>query len=691
VLAKLTGNEHPESSTPVSRAMSKTALLLPQFLVLTLAACETIQPLLTPPPEELDLWSDAAAGVQNPSLASLCIDVWQAELRHDPFRATLLGDPRWHGKVPDTSLDARNAWKAKLTDFLERLRGLEQRPLSREDHLTAELLRTELENGIALTALDLEDWTVDPIEGPHIRLLNIAGLQPHANERQRDQLVERWRLFSSYLRQETRNLARGRADGRVASRTAIEKVVHQLDQILAQPIHASPLLAAATGEGKWVEFPAGGNLAALAHEHLGDAREESVLLRLNEHLAEPARVANGTHLLLPSAGDSLSIEERGEFLYDVLTAVEQGIYPALAGYRRELAEKLLPVARRDDQPGLKYLPGGSGVYRSLIHEHTSLPLGECDPKAIHEYGLAEVKRIRAEIAQLGMTLFRTAKVAEIQAKLRDDPAMHFKTREEVAAKAVEALTRARGKLRGFFGIVPLTPCEVVPIPSYEEADSTIAYYRQPSADGSRPGLYNVNTSAPETRPRYEAEVLAFHEAIPGHHLQITIAQEREGLPRFRRHGGSTAFVEGWALYTERLCNEMGLYSGDVDRLGMLSYDAWRASRLVVDTGLHHLGWSREDAIDYLFENTLLARNNVENEVDRYIAWPGQALAYKLGQREILALREQAKKAQGTAFRYPDFHDRVLENGAVTLPVLREVIGEWLGGGARQPLEAGAER
>ncbi len=673
--------------------MSKTAVLLSPFLVsgvLALAACETIRPLLPPPPEELDLWRDAAAGVTHPELAALCRDVWEAELRRDPFQATYLGDPRWHGKVPDTSLEGRAATKNKLRGFLERLRLVERNALDAGDRLTAAELRYALENGIARTELGLEDWVVDPLEGPHIRILNLAAVQPRESERQREQLVDRWEAFSSYLRQETRNLERGHGLGRVSSRTAIEKVIHQLDQVLAVPVHLSPLVAPATGEARWVDFPAGGNLAALAHDQLGDAREQSVLLRLNPHLSDPARIAAGAPVLLPSAGDELTIEERGEYLHDVLVAVEEGIYPALARYRSVLSEKLLPAARSDDRPGLKYLPDGAGIYAQLMHEHTSLPLAECDPKAIHEYGLAEVKRIRLEIALLGQKLFGSSRVPEIQAKLRDDPAMHFATREEVMAKASEALTRARGKLRGFFGLVPLTSCEVVPIPSFEEEASTIAYYRQPSADGARPGRYYVNTSAPETRPRYEAEVLAFHEAIPGHHLQIAIAQEREALPRFRRHGGSTAFVEGWALYSERLCDEMGLYSGDLDRMGVLSYDAWRASRLVVDTGLHHLGWSREQAIEYLFENTLLARNNVENEVDRYISWPGQALAYKLGQREILALRDKSRKALGAGFRYPEFHDRVLANGAVTLPALRGEIGAWLGGGERAPVEAAAD-
>lgn len=668
---------------------SPCSLLAP--LVLAFAACETIRPLLPTPPEELDLWADAAAGVTNPGLADLCTDVWQAELRHDPFRATYLGDPRWHGRVPDTSIEGRLARKARLAGFRERLRNLEQKQLLGADALTAELLRAELENGLLLNELALEEWTVDPLEGPHVRILNLANVQPHASERERHQLVERWEALAGFVRQAGRNLERGRSDGRVASRTAVEKVIRQLEALLAEPPHLSPLVAVASGGGRWIDFPNGGNLAALAHEHLGDAREQGVLLDLNRHLLEPERTVNGTHVLLPAAGDALDLAERGQFLYDVLRAVEQDIYPALAGYRDVLANKILPAAREDDRPGLKYLAGGAGLYKQLIHAHTSLSLADCDAKTIHEYGLEEVRRVRVEIAQLGAQLFGTHDVAAIQAKLRSDPEVHFKTRAEVAAKAGEALARARGQLRGFFGLVPEAPCEVLPIPDFEEQDSTIAYYREPAADGSRPGRYFVNTYAPETRPRYEAEVLAFHEAIPGHHLQIAIAQERAELPRFRRHSGSTAFVEGWALYSERLADEMGLYSGDLDRMGVLSYDAWRAARLVVDTGLHFFGWSRDEAIEYLLDNTLLAGNNVENEVDRYIAWPGQALAYKLGQREILALREQARTALGASFRYPEFHDRVLENGAVTLPALRGVIERWIGSRGRAPVEASSGR
>jgi uncharacterized protein (DUF885 family) len=220
-------------------------------------------------------------------------------------------------------------------------------------------------------------------------------------------------------------------------------------------------------------------------------------------------------------------------------------------------------------------------------------------------------------------------------------------------------------------------CVVIPVPDHSAEHQTIAYYSWPALDGSRPGRYYINLHAPTTRPRYEAEALAFHEAIPGHHLQIAIAQELDGLPAFQRVLGSTAFSEGWGLYTERLSDEMGLYSSDMDRFGILSYDAWRAGRLVVDTGMHALGWTRQQAIDFLRAHSALAENNIENEVDRYIVWPGQALAYKTGQLEILRLRAAAKERLGAAFEIKAFHDTVLGAGAISLPALRGRVDAWL--------------
>jgi len=254
--------------------------------------------------------------------------------------------------------------------------------------------------------------------------------------------------------------------------------------------------------------------------------------------------------------------------------------------------------------------------------------------------------------------------------------MYFSDSAEVEAKAREALAKANAAISKWFGRLPKAPCEVVRMGAHEEKHSTVAYYRPPAADGSRPGQYFVNTSAPETRPRYEAEALAFHESVPGHHLQIAIAQELEGIPEFRKNRGVTAFIEGWGLYSERLAHEMGLYSSDLDRIGILSYDSWRACRLVVDTGMHALGWSRKQAIDYMMQNTALAKNNIVNEVDRYITWPGQALAYKTGQLEMMRLRHQAQKKMKKSFDIRSFHDALLRNGALPLGALREIVAEF---------------
>ncbi len=271
---------------------------------------------------------------------------------------------------------------------------------------------------------------------------------------------------------------------------------------------------------------------------------------------------------------------------------------------------------------------------------------------LHAIGLVEVTRIDAEMSALGARVLGTASLAETLAALRSDRSVHFASGEEIVEVAQRSLARAQDAIPAWFGRLPRAHCEVVRMLPHEERHTTIAYYREPAQDGSRPGRYYVNTYAPETRPRYEAEALAFHEAVPGHHLQVAIAQELDRLPAFRRHAETTAYVEGWALYTERLADEMGLYSSDLDRIGMLSFDAWRACRLVVDTGLHALAWSRQQAIDFMEGHTALAPNNIANEVDRYIGWPGQALAYKVGQLEILRPAPRGRGRAGRRVRHP---------------------------------------
>ena len=559
--------------------------------------------------------------MKNKDLARLCADAWEFQMASQPVWATNLGDRRYDSQLSDNSRAGEAAIAAKQRALLERARAIPNDALAESDRVTLELATAQWEQALAEfdSNIDVASWSLDPRSGPQTEFLNLAADQPLTTGRDRDNLLARWWHMPLFIDRCSENLRRGVSSGRVPPRKAASDVIAQIDKILATPVEKSPLTLAARA----------GEIDAAAYER---------------------------------------------FFASVRSTVELAIYPAFRRYRDELAGDVLPRARDEQHPGLKYLPGGDAYYRLCIVRETSLDLS---PQEIHAFGLAEVARVRHEIGELGAKVFGISDVAAIQAKLRDDPALHFATADEVKAKAVDTLARAQAAVPRAFGIRPKARCEVVEIPAYEAPYTTIAYYREPSPDGQRSGRYYINTYQPTTRPRYEAEVLAFHESVPGHHLQIAIAQELDDLPLVRRHDGNTAFVEGWALYCERLCDELGLYTSDVDRLGMLSYDAWRSCRLVVDTGLHSEGWSREKAIEYMLENTLLARNNIENEVDRYIATPGQALAYKLGQREIFALRKEAEARLGPRFSLPEFHDRVLENGPVTLIVLRASIERWL--------------
>ncbi len=583
-------------------------------------------------------------------------------------------DERYYGMLSDNSPGAVRGRTKARRKLIERLNELPTSQLSDAERITLTWLRDNLETRIAVDDLGLRGWVVDPIRGPQSSLLSMVEFQPTETPEERAQLVQRWQAMGPYIRQETANLKRGLRDGKVSSQSAIETTISQLDNILATSTMDSPLMRSALGGGEWVPLARGETVSAVAHKYLGSASRQHELRLVNLHLQEGSAIALGTRVLLPAEGDPLSPRERGRFVSDVMNALREQIYPAFSEMRRALTNELLPAARGDDQPGLAHIPGGREAYHTRIRQHTSLDLS---PEEIHQFGLDEIARIRAEMSDLGQELFGTGNIAEIQDRLRNDPAMHFETSDEVEAKAINAVERARLTLPQWFGLLPVAECTVERVPEHEAPYSTIAYYQEPAADGSRSGIYYINTFAPETRTRYEAEVLAYHEAVPGHHLQIAIAQELESLPLIRRHSGSTAFIEGWALYTERLCDEMGLYSSNLDRIGMLSYDAWRASRLVVDTGMHAFGWSRARAIEYMLDNTLLAENNIANEVDRYIAWPGQALAYKLGQRRILQLRDEAREALGAQFDIRTFHDRVLENGGVTLPILTQVIRKWI--------------
>jgi uncharacterized protein (DUF885 family) len=357
---------------------------------------------------------------------------------------------------------------------------------------------------------------------------------------------------------------------------------------------------------------------------------------------------------------------------ELLRAIRDRLYPAFAGLLGYLEAEYGSVAR--EEPGLWAVPRGDETYAELVRQATQSDL---DPERIHGIGQEELRGIHEEMRALGVRDVRSHAEA-----LKADPQNHFQSRAELLAAAQTMYDRANAGLPKLFGHLPRTPCRVIAIEEYRENDSPAAYYFPPSEDSSRPGTYYVNTHRPETRPRYNLAALTVHEAVPGHHLQIAIQNEATGIPKFRRHrlgthGALIAFTEGWGLYSERLGDEMAMYDTALDRFGMLSYQAWRAARLVVDTGMHALRWPRERAVRYLLDNVGLPENEVANEIDRYIVWPGQALAYKIGHRHIQGLRRHAQQASGRGFDVRAFHDELLRHGAIPLSTATLVIERWI--------------
>lgn len=565
----------------------------------------------------------ASEGVDDHALAALLEEHWAWAMASSPEWATSLGDRRFDRLVSDPSVRAAEERAAFASASLERARALQSTrgsSLNARDATLLSLFVEQLDAELAVRACHLETWAVSPRINAMSSIFSALDVQildgPAALDAYADRIVAASVAMDAHLDA----LRAGLAAGRVANRTSLELTRDMVDRQLALP------------DGDW---------PIASHASEGGLSPEQVAARVSAAIAAHLR-------------------------------------PALVRYRDALATELIPVARGDDAPGLSGLaiPDGEreSCYQALIRRHTTLDLS---PAELHETGLRELARIHAEMRVLGARALGVWDRAALFARLRQDPALHFHSGPEILASAESALRAAEAAAPRVFSTLPETPCVVAEIPAFEAPYTTIAYYRQPDPVGGKPGEYFVNTFAPETRPTFEARALAFHESVPGHHLQIARSYELPDTPAFLRFEGSTAFVEGWALYSERLADELGLYPTDLDRLGMLSFDTWRAARLVVDTGVHHFGWSRERAVRFMLENTPLAENNVRNEVDRYITWPGQALAYKTGQLEILALRAEARDALGAAFDLAGFHEAILGAGAVSLPVLRDRVEAWI--------------
>ena len=562
-----------------------------------------------------DSVDDPAAAVR-----ALADEYWAGYVERYPEVATYQGVATApHDRLTDNSLAAVAAWQAREDAWLARLRalGLRLDPAGAEAILAA-ALDDALAASVAVRVCRDELWRVsDTWPGWHGFLADWTAAQPIGSAAARAAALTRWRELPRYVAQEVDNLREGVRVGYVAPRTTVVNVLAQLDGLLATPTADSPLLEPAQRDGD----------AAFAAALGGVVRDE--------------------------------------------------VLPAIERYRAFLADVYLPVAR--ETVAVTAIPNGERCYAASVRAHTTLDL---DGRALHELGLGEMATIEAEMRAIARRAFATDDLPALFERLRTDPQFTYGSREELAAHLTAAVERARGAMPRWFGIVPKADVVLRPQPAFLEPTSD--QYNGPSEDGSRPGVYLYSTWEPTKKSRCGPESTAFHETIPGHHLQGAIALERIGAHPLQRFGVydaglryNGAYGEGWGLYSERLADEMGLFSGDLDRLGMLSQMAYRAARLVVDPGLHVLGWSRERAIDYLMAHTTAARAEATSEIDRYIAWPGQATGYYIGYLEIVRLRSAAQRRLGSRFDIRAFHDRVLEDGALPIPALAAKIERWM--------------
>ncbi len=365
------------------------------------------------------------------------------------------------------------------------------------------------------------------------------------------------------------------------------------------------------------------------------------------------------------------IDSSEEIQLKALDVIKTKVIPAYSRLHTFFKEDYLPACRTSI--GIKEIKNGKEYYEFLARKFTTTNL---TPLKIHEIGLAEVDRIREEMEAVIKEVKWDGSFKAFLDDLRTNPKFYYDTSEDLFEAYLATSKRIDPELVKLFKVLPSMPYGLKPIPMESAPDTTTAYYQRPAADGSRAGYYFVNLYRPEVRPKYEIEVLSVHEAMPGHHLQIALAMELD-LPNFRKYGGITAYVEGWGLYSERLGYDLGLYQDPYSKFGQLTYDMWRAIRLVVDTGMHYFDWSRQDAINYFLNNSAKTKQDVLNEVDRYINWPGQALAYKIGQLKILELKANAELAFGDSFDIKDFHHEVLKRGALPLDTLEKYINEWI--------------
>ncbi len=552
---------------------------------------------------------------------------WDDAMEHSPEYASQLGDVRFNDKITDYSVKAQNEALAREQSLLLRLAQIDPTGLSAQEATSRELLMRDIVDD--QEAAEYKEWEmpVNQMGGIYSTYPQLVAQLSFTTVKDYDDWIARLKALPHAFDQVTTNMTIGMEDHRVPPKYLLEKALEQVKQLANQKPEDSPL------SSPLKKFPA-----------------------------------------------SVPAPEQQRIREEMLSAISKEVLPAYTRFARFMEVSYVPAGRTE--PGISSLPDGPKYYEYLIRRTTTTKL---TPDQIHQIGLDEIKKNEADMLAIAQKLgFKDLK--SLRESVKVNPKLHPASREALLDAYRAYLIPMQAKLPTLFGRLPKAPFEVVPVPDYLEKNSSPAYYETGTPDGSRPGRLNIDTYNATDRNLDVVEAIAYHEGLPGHHMQLSIAQEVTGIPEFRKHEGYTAFVEGWGLYSERLGKDVGLYQDPYSDYGRLENDNWRAIRLVVDTGVHSEHWTRQQMVDFFHDHSGIDETSIQAEVDRYIAWPSQALAYKIGQLKILELRDRAKKELGDKFDIRAFHDEVIDSGALPLDVLDEHIKTWSGSLAGNPAQ-----
>ena len=553
-------------------------------------------------------------------LLQLSDDFFQNSLASSPTSAIMRGYKEYFDQIEDLSEETFDKEEQLVNKFISRLEKIDLNTLSHREKITHGMLEFALSSN--KDALLDKNWEFGAgVSGFTGYLIDYNQRLFIPDVESADLLLKRLELYDRLFTQIAQVQKEGLLNNRVATKRNLLRTIDQLENYLNTPLEKDTLL----------------------------------LVNFSTDVGE------------------LEISNWKEKAKKI---IETNVRPAVLTYYDQLKEEHLPKGRTDEKSGILWIEGGEETYLRALRRYTGHK--NTTVKEVHNIGISEIERLKTEFFEIGKNVFSDANSPEeVIYKMQTEPAMRYESKEQMLQIAEDTIERSYKPLNKWFTVFPKSPCKVLPAPPESEQHAPPAYYVAPLPDGSRDGTYFLNTYKPETKSIFEAESVAFHEAIPGHHLDRTIAVELQDVPDFQRYVASTAFVEGWGLYAEQLANEMGLYSNDVQQLGRLGNDAWRGCRLVLDTGMHGMGWSREKAIEFFRANSPIEEINANIETDRYIAWPGQACSYKMGQLKIEELRRKAENELGKNFDIRYFHDEVLCDGGITLPILENKINEFI--------------